>query len=61
MYRYKYLRVSDFSDSTATLPPEEIEQFFPGNGAAPALPVDVMFDPDLQGKQLEDCESLLCF
>lgn len=59
LYRYKHLRVSDFSDSTATLPPEELQQFFPGHEAAPALPATVMFDPDFQGKQLEDRTFLL--
>jgi len=57
--RYKHLRVSDFSDSTATLPLEDIQQFFPVNGAAPALPTNIMFDPDLQGKQLKDRKLLM--
>lgn len=64
LLRYRHLLVSDFSDSTATLPPEELQQFFPvgaGDGAAPMRHEDVMAEAAVQGRQLEDQNALMLF
>jgi len=58
--------VSDFSDSAPTLPPEELQQFFagrPGNGPVPMAmgPEDVMAEAGVQGRQLEDQNTLMLF
>lgn len=59
---YRHLLVSDFSDSIATLPPEELQQFGlpvgPGNGAAPE---DVMEEAAVRGRDLEGRNSLMLF
>lgn len=56
--RYRHLLVSDFSDATATLPPEEIQQFFPAGGNGNAAQ-DPMEQAAAQGRQLEDQNALM--
>lgn len=50
--------MSDFSDATATLPPEEIQQFFPAGGNGNAVQ-DPMAQAAEQGRQLEDQNALM--
>ncbi|KAG0556957.1 hypothetical protein KC19_11G090600 [Ceratodon purpureus] len=62
---YRHLLVSDFSDSAATLPQEELQQFGfglgLGNGAAPMRPENAMAEAAVQGRELEGRNSLMLF
>lgn len=66
MSRYRHLVVSEFSDSTSTLPPEEMQQQFGlpgglGGGAGHMLPQDVLDGIVAQEMELEGQNSLLVF